>query len=64
MFFINVGNGLNSEAALCRWSMNSTGFQFIVRGSHNISLKVLDSMPVRLFKFAFYSVDFGDEQYP
>jgi len=64
MFFINVRNGLNNEAALCRTSMDSTGFHLIVRGSHNISLKVLDSMPVRLFKFAFYSVDFGDEQYP
>ena len=39
-------------------------FKFIVRGSRNISLKVLDSMPVRLFKFSVYSVEFGDEQYP
>jgi hypothetical protein len=46
------------------WIRLLVTFKIIVIGSHNSSLKVLNIMPVRLFKFAFYYVEFGDEQYP
>ena len=46
------------------WIRLLVTFYTIVRGSYNLGLKVLNIMLVRLFKFAFYYVEFLDEKYP